>query len=100
MLLELARLSDIFLPGLDELKLLYQTDDWDVIVSKLRELSAVSIVKGGENETYVVTQDTITAVPYFKAEQVVDTVGAGDGFVRDFGRLVQRVRLRGSGAYR
>lgn len=83
-LLELARLSDIFLPGLDELKLLYQTDDWDVIVSKLRELSAVSIVKGGENETYVVTQDTITAVPYFKAEQVVDTVGAGDGFCAGF----------------
>ncbi|NOV02831.1 sugar kinase [Paenibacillus planticolens] len=83
-LLELAKLSDIFLPGLDELKLLYQTEDWDVIVGKLRELSAVSIVKGGENETYVVTQDSITAVPYFKAEQVVDTVGAGDGFCAGF----------------
>ncbi|GFZ95749.1 2-keto-3-deoxygluconate kinase [Paenibacillus marchantiophytorum] len=83
-LLELAQLSDIFLPGLDELKLLYQTEDWDVIVSKLRELSAISIVKGGENETYVVMPDAITAVPYFKAEQVVDTVGAGDGFCAGF----------------
>ncbi|MCY9659546.1 sugar kinase [Paenibacillus chondroitinus] len=83
-LLELAKLADIFLPGLDELKLLYQTEDWDVIVGKLRELSAVSIVKGGENETYVVTKDSITAVPYFKAEQVVDTVGAGDGFCAGF----------------
>lgn len=83
-LLEFAKLADIFLPGLDELKLLYQTDDWDVIVGKLRELSAVSIVKGGENETYVVTQGSITAVPYFKAEQVVDTVGAGDGFCAGF----------------
>ncbi|OAS13223.1 sugar kinase [Paenibacillus oryzisoli] len=83
-LLELAKLSDIFLPGLDELKLLYQTEDWDVIVSKLRELSAVSIVKGGEDVTYVVTADTITTVPYFKAEQVVDTVGAGDGFCAGF----------------
>ena len=83
-LLELAKLCDIFLPGLDELKLLYQTDDWDVIVSKLRELSAISIVKGGENETYVVTSDSVTAVPYFKAEHVVDTVGAGDGFCAGF----------------
>ncbi|MDR6885090.1 sugar kinase [Bacillus sp. 3255] len=83
-LLELAGLCDIFLPGLDELKLLYQTEDWDVIVSKLRELSAISIVKGGENETYVVTKDAVTAVPYFKAEQVVDTVGAGDGFCAGF----------------
>lgn len=83
-LLELAKLSDIFLPGLDELKLLYQTEDWDVIVSKLRELSAVSIVKGGEDVTYIVTADTITTVPYFKAEHVIDTVGAGDGFCAGF----------------
>lgn len=83
-LLELAKLSDIFLPGLDELKLLYQTEDWDVIVGKLRELSAISIVKGGENETYVVTKDAITAVPYYKAEHVIDTVGAGDGFCAGF----------------
>lgn len=83
-LLELAKLSDIFLPGLDELKLLYQTEDWDVIVGKLRELSAISIVKGGENETYVVTKDSITAVPYYKAEHVIDTVGAGDGFCAGF----------------
>lgn len=83
-LLELAKLANIFLPGLDELKLLYQTEDWDVIVSKLRELSAVSIVKGGEDVTYVVTADTITTVPYFKAEHVIDTVGAGDGFCAGF----------------
>jgi 2-dehydro-3-deoxygluconokinase len=83
-LLELAKLADIFLPGLDELKLLYQTEDWNVIVSKLRELSAISIVKGGEDVTYVVTADTITTVPYFKAEHVIDTVGAGDGFCAGF----------------
>ncbi|MFD0696884.1 sugar kinase [Paenibacillus sp. GCM10027628] len=83
-LLELAKLADIFLPGLDELKLLYQTEDWDEIVGKLRELSAISIVKGGDDETYVVDRDSITAVPYFKAEHVVDTVGAGDGFCAGF----------------
>ncbi|MGG1552828.1 sugar kinase [Paenibacillus ferrarius] len=83
-LLELAKLADIFLPGLDELKLLYQTEDWDTIVAELRKLPGVSIVKGGDNETYVVTQDEIIAVPYFKAEHIVDTVGAGDGFCAGF----------------
>jgi len=83
-LLEMAKLADIFLPGLDELKLLYQTEDWNEIIAKLRELPAISIVKGGDDETYVVDTDSIQAVPYFKAEQVVDTVGAGDGFCAGF----------------
>ncbi|WP_127588643.1 sugar kinase [Paenibacillus koleovorans] len=83
-LLELAAQADYFLPGLDELKLLYQTDDFDAIIAKLNELSAVSIVKGGDDETYVVERGTVEAVPYFKAERVVDTVGAGDGFCAGF----------------
>ncbi|NHN34229.1 sugar kinase [Paenibacillus agricola] len=83
-LLEMAKEADYFLPGLDELKLLYQTESFDEIVQHLRELSAVSIVKGGDDETYVVEKDSIQSVPYFKAEQIVDTVGAGDGFCAGF----------------
>lgn len=83
-LLPLAEAADYFLPGLDELKLLYETEDFDEIISRLHKLSAVSIVKGGDNETYLVQDGTVTAVPYFKAEHVVDTVGAGDGFCAGF----------------
>jgi 2-dehydro-3-deoxygluconokinase len=83
-LLPIAEAADYFLPGLDELKLLYETEDFDEIISRLHKLSAVSIVKGGDNETYLVQDGTVTAVPYFKAEQVVDTVGAGDGFCAGF----------------
>ncbi|MCZ8512495.1 sugar kinase [Paenibacillus filicis] len=83
-LLELAKEADYFLPGLDELKLLYRTESFDEIVDRLRELPAVSIVKGGDDETYIVDKENVTAVPYFKAEQVVDTVGAGDGFCAGF----------------
>ncbi|AFH59618.1 2-dehydro-3-deoxygluconokinase [Paenibacillus mucilaginosus K02] len=83
-LLELAQEADYFLPGLDELKLLYQTESFDEIVAKLSELKAISIVKGGEDETYVVENGEVSAVPYFKAERVVDTVGAGDGFCAGF----------------
>lgn len=83
-LLPLAEEADYFLPGLDELKLLYQTESFDEIIGRLSRLSAVSIVKGGDNETYLVENGKVTAVPYFKAEQVVDTVGAGDGFCAGF----------------
>jgi 2-dehydro-3-deoxygluconokinase len=83
-LLDLARQSDIFLPGLDELKLLYQTEDWTEIIAKLRELEAISIVKGGDNEAYVVDKQNVTAVPYYPVDRVVDTVGAGDGFCAGF----------------
>lgn len=83
-LLELAALADYFLPGLDELKLLYATDEQEAIFAKLRELPAVSVVKGGDDETLLLEGGEVTAVPYFKAEQVVDTVGAGDGFCAGF----------------
>lgn len=83
-LLALAKEADYFLPGMEELHLLYDTEDVGEIMDKLRELNAVSIVKGGDNETYIVENDEISAVPYFKVDQVIDTVGAGDGFCAGF----------------
>lgn len=83
-LLPLAEEADFFMPGLDELKLLYQTEDFDEIIGRLSKLPGVSIVKGGENETYLVENGKVTAVPYYKVDKVVDTVGAGDGFCSGF----------------
>lgn len=83
-LLELAEQADYFLPGLDELSLLYETDDWEQLVRRLGELPAVSVVKGGDDRTFVVERGAVSTVPYFKAERVVDTVGAGDGFCAGF----------------
>jgi len=83
-LLELAEAADYFLPGLDELKLLYDTDDFEEIVGRLRRLKAQTIVKGGDRETYVIYPDEVVAVPYFKAEHFVDPIGAGDGFCAGF----------------
>lgn len=83
-LLPLALKADYFLPGLDELKLLYETESMDEIISKLSELSAVSVIKGGEDKTYMLENGNLSAVPYYKVEHVVDTVGAGDGFCAGF----------------
>ncbi|ANF98000.1 sugar kinase [Paenibacillus bovis] len=83
-LLALAEKCDYFLPGLDELALLYETEDQNEIFARLRRLRAVSIVKGGPDLTYVVEKENTLEVPYFKAERVLDTVGAGDGFCAGF----------------
>lgn len=83
-LLRLAEQADYFLPGLDELQLLYDTENFDTIRERLRELSAVSIVKGAGKETLVCDGGDTVSVPYFPVDHVVDTVGAGDGFCAGF----------------
>lgn len=84
-LLELAREADYFLPGLDELKLLYETEDVDQIFARLRKLSAVCVVKGGNEETCIIEEgEELKAVPYLKADKIIDTVGAGDAFCAGF----------------
>lgn len=83
-ILPLLKKVDYFLPGYDELKLLYQTDSMGMILRHLHELSAITVIKGAGNETLLVEEGLITPVPYYKADQVTDTVGAGDGFCAGF----------------
>ncbi|MDF2834790.1 MAG: PfkB domain protein [Paenibacillus sp.] len=83
-LLPLAEEADYFLPGWDELRLLYQTDDYNEVKNKLSELKAISVVKGMGDATIVLDNGQETSVPFYPAEQVVDTVGAGDGFCAGF----------------
>ncbi len=83
-LLRLAEQADYFLPGLDEMKLLYNEESDEKVLERLAAMDAVCIVKGGPDLTYVLADGTLTEVPYFKADQVLDTVGAGDGFCAGF----------------
>ncbi|MDQ0061206.1 sugar kinase [Paenibacillus harenae] len=83
-LLPIAEYADYFLPGWDELKLLYDTDDYDFVKDKLRQLKAISIIKGKGDTTVVLDGDQEDSLPFYPAEQVVDTVGAGDGFCAGF----------------
>ncbi len=79
-LLPLAQQADYFLPGMDELKLLYSEQDEERVLEKVKELSALSVVKGVNNTNVIVHQGRTTAVPYEKIDNVVDTIGAGDAF--------------------
>lgn len=83
-ILKLAQEADYFLPGWDELKLLYDTEDEALIDSKLNELKATCIVKGKGDFNVIYEQGVQTQVPFYPAETVVDTVGAGDGFCAGF----------------
>ncbi|MGG4141615.1 sugar kinase [Paenibacillus algorifonticola] len=83
-LLPFAAAADYFLPGWDELMLLYNTDSYDVVKQKLLELDAVKIIKGKDDATIVLDGNEETAVPFYKADKVIDTVGAGDGFCAGF----------------
>ncbi len=75
---------DYFLPGMDELKLLYGTEDEQAIFANLHEMNTTSIVKGGEGVTYLVQNGQETTVRYELVEDVIDTVGAGDAFCAGF----------------
>lgn len=86
-LLEFAEQADYFLPGYDELKLLYETESEADILAKLRKLPGVSVVKSVGELNWIVQGGVEAApivVPFTKADRVVDTVGAGDGFCAGF----------------
>lgn len=83
-LLPLSLEADYFMPGLDELKLLYDTEDEAAIFKRLSELPGISIVKGGQGMNYVVEGSHIEEISYELVEHAVDTVGAGDAFCAGF----------------
>lgn len=85
-LMELADQADYFLPGLDELRLIYRKEKMDEIVTELKALSALSVIKGGPGVTYLLEGGVFTEVPFYPVEKenAVDTVGAGDGFCAGF----------------
>ncbi|MBD2844667.1 sugar kinase [Paenibacillus sp. IB182496] len=83
-LLPLAEQADYFMPGWDELQLLYGTEDFDEAAARLGRLQAVSVVKGVGERTVIVEGERRSEVPFYPAERIVDTVGAGDGFCAGF----------------
>jgi 2-dehydro-3-deoxygluconokinase len=81
-LLQLAKQSDLFMPGLDEAEYLIGSRNYEEIAEYfLNEGVSKIVIKNGAKETYYASKcGEAGAVPSFKVEHVVDPVGAGDGF--------------------
>ncbi|SCB90708.1 sugar kinase [Weissella bombi] len=80
---ELAGMAEIVLPGMAEGKILMGSDDPEKIADFYLQgnRTKVVVVKIGPAGAYVKTADGQSyTVDGFKVQQVVDTVGAGDGF--------------------
>ncbi|WP_199619979.1 sugar kinase [Paenibacillus alkalitolerans] len=82
-LLPLASQADYFLPGYDELLLLYATDNDEEILGKVKQLQCVTVIKSWGERTVVVQADDVAYVPWFPAD-AIDPVGAGDAFAAAF----------------
>jgi 2-dehydro-3-deoxygluconokinase len=80
-LLSIAEMSDIVLPGVSEGKFLFGTDDCEEISNLFHQRGVESvIVKRGEKGAYYSTPFEKGYVKGIKIEKIVDPVGAGDGF--------------------
>lgn len=85
-LLEIAAKSDIILPGIAEGEFLFGVDAPELIAEQFIELGAALVVLklGADGAFYMTKEQESKYVPGFYVENVVDPVGAGDGFDAGF----------------
>lgn len=78
---ELAQNTDVVLPGIGECAILAGTEDVEAAADFYQNLGTKTVViKDGSNGAYVRDGKASYRVPGYKVTNVVDTVGAGDGF--------------------
>ncbi|MET3505682.1 sugar kinase [Halalkalibacter oceani] len=84
-LLDLAAQVDIILPGIDEGKFMFGESDPETLGRLFLDQGASLVVlKVGAKGAYYFTNEESKLVSGFKVDQVVDPVGAGDGFAAGF----------------
>lgn len=67
-----------------ELHSLYQTSDFDAALKQLRADTKLGVVTRSEKGCVVAGMDSVTSVPAFPIDKLVDTTGAGDLFAAGF----------------
>ncbi|MDQ0205674.1 sugar kinase [Alkalicoccobacillus murimartini] len=79
---DIAAKADLVMPGLDEAEWLYGTSDETEVADLLfaEGVQKVVIKNGGEYSFYAENGGAQGRVPSFEVKQIVDAIGAGDGF--------------------
>ena len=75
---------DILFANDDEIRALYQTDDIDAAAAKVAQSVEIAAITLGAEGCLIVGNGEKIRVPAAKANQVVDTTGAGDLFAAGF----------------
>jgi sugar/nucleoside kinase (ribokinase family) len=75
---------DLLFANEDELKSLYEVNEFDDAVELLRRDCHIAAVTRSEKGAVIVTRDDVHAVPAAPVSSVVDTTGAGDLFAAGF----------------
>jgi adenosine kinase len=75
---------DLIFANEAELHSLYQTADFDTALKQLASDVKIGVVTRSEKGCIVAAEDTITPVPAFPIDTMVDTTGAGDLFAAGF----------------
>jgi sugar/nucleoside kinase (ribokinase family) len=75
---------DILFANEAELKSLYETDDFDDALAKLKGACDIAAVTRSEKGSVVLNKDGMEIAPAFPVAMVVDTTGAGDLYAAGF----------------
>ncbi len=75
---------DILLANEAELLSLYETDDFDAAIERLRADTGTAAVTRSEKGSVVMNGEGVFAVPAQPIEKVIDTTGAGDQYAAGF----------------
>jgi sugar/nucleoside kinase (ribokinase family) len=75
---------DILFGNRDELCSLYETDDFDACLRRVRRDCSMTVVTVGADGCVLVTADEVMQVPAVSVDAVLDTTGAGDLFAAGF----------------
>ncbi len=75
---------DILFANEAEIKALYETEDFDAAIAKIRGKVAVAAITRSEKGSVVVTKEVVETAPTDPVHNLVDTTGAGDLYASGF----------------
>ena len=75
---------DVLFANEDEIKSLFQVDDFDAAVRLVRSRAKIAAVTRGAKGSTIVAGDAIHHVDAARVEKIVDTTGAGDQYAAGF----------------